>query len=205
VLRRVWRFALQIQFHFARQLSGRACVSDKLPPLVGGFALPDFSGVFGDAMLVGNDVATGLPPRHPSANKHSLAASHDRACYFVRRITRPVRELDLSHVLPRFPLRQDRRDLQEKMGGAVAEGWPAGNGRCDVAQDTTYRVRLLRRWRAKCRRLFSFVCKRAFCGQVGEAGTIRSGRAKVLPVGVRASCKGCCANRLSLLRPSSKE
>jgi hypothetical protein len=87
------------------------------------------------------------------------------------------------------------QDLQEKMGGAVAEGWPAGNGRCDVAQGTRYRVQLLRRWRAKCRRLFSFVCKRAFCGQVGEAGTIRSGRAKVLPAGVRASCKGCCANR----------
>jgi hypothetical protein len=54
---------IRILFSFV-EATRQACVSDKLPPLVDNFALPDFSVVFGDAMLIGHDGATGLPPRH---------------------------------------------------------------------------------------------------------------------------------------------
>ena len=50
-----------------------ASVSDKLPPLVDGSALPDFSGIFGDATLI-YMMSRQACRRAIGANKNSLAA-----------------------------------------------------------------------------------------------------------------------------------
>ncbi len=70
------RFSLGFFSVSLRRRGRQACVSDKLPPLVDDFALPDFSVVFGDAMLL-DMMARQACRRVISANKHSLAASHD--------------------------------------------------------------------------------------------------------------------------------